>query len=433
MAQHPASESGEGAGTPVTTTHVTVRGKKYLRYLVRYDDEAAGTRKRRTFGTLAEARRFAEQCGRDAAIAAERQAILQRRVGEEDAAKLSAAHLRDAVAALAVLAGRGSLTAAAELFVRDYEARKRDVPTVARMVETYLDESVAQGLRPRSLGDLRHRLSRLAEAFGSRRINDVSHAEAQQWLAGLCTRERRPLSALSRQHFRFAAGALFNRAVELGYIDANPIAAKTRSRRAKGSNRMESTAEILTPAEAKALLFAAAEHVPSVMPALALALFAGVRSAELSRMTWERHVSLEKGMVLISGDIAKKRSVRNIAMMPNLVRWLALAPSREGFVMPQGKAGRTAIELARSKAKLTRWPHNGMRHSFASYHLEFFQDPQRTSLMLGHRGGSDLLFEHYRQLTSAASAAEYWKIEPAATGADSLTAPGGATGPAQDP
>lgn len=427
MAQQARPEAADPRpAASVATTHVTVRGKKYLRYLVRYDDEAAGTRKRRTFNSLAEARRFAEQADRDARVAAERQAILQRRVGEEDAAKLSAEHLRDAIAALARLAGRGTLTEAADLFVRDFEARKREVPTVTELVQTYMAASEAAGLRERSMGDLRVRLARFAERFGGAKVSAVTAADAKGWVETLRTRDGKPMSALSRQHFRFAVGGLFNYAVEHGMIAGNPFANLTRSRRVKGSNRLGSTAEILTPEEARALLNAAAEHVPSMVAPLALALFAGVRTAELSRMNWERHIGLGKGMVHITGDIAKKRSVRNIEMLPNLVRWLALAPSRTGCVAPQGAAWREGMERVREKAELKRWPHNCLRHSFASYHLEAYRDPQRTSLMLGHRGGDDLLFEHYRTLTTPEAAAEFWQIEPRAGNGVVVLAPPGA-------
>jgi integrase len=129
-------------------------------------------------------------------------------------------------------------------------------------------------------------------------------------------------------------------------------------------------------------------------------------------MTWERHVNLPKGLVHVTGDIAKKRSVRNIEMLPGLVKWLALAPSRTGSVAPQGSGWRDGMELVRAKAELSRWPHNCLRHSFASYHLEAYGDAQKTSLMLGHRGGDDLLFDHYRALTTREAADEFWKVEP---------------------
>jgi len=396
----------------VSSTRVTVRGKEYQRFVVRYPDEATGKRQRKTFSTLGQARRFAAECERDAKAAAERQTILQRRVGEDDAGKLNAANLRDAITALAKLAGRGTLSDAADVFVREYEAQQRDVPTVSELVARYVQASQDQGLRERSVSDLRHRLARFGEVFGSRKVNAVSPAEAKAWLEGLRTRQGKPLAALSRQHFRFATSGLFNYAIEMCMASANPMASATRSRRARGSNRLASTAEILTPAEAEALLEAAAGHAPEMVAPLAIALFAGVRTAELTRMTWERHVSLDKAMVHITSDIAKKRSVRNIKITPTLAAWLAGVPVRAGFVAPQGKAWRTALELVRDKAKLSRWPHNCMRHSFASYHLEAYQDPQATSLILGHRGGDNLLFEHYRTLTTAEDAAAFFAIAP---------------------
>ncbi len=168
----------------ITSGHVTVRGARYLRYVVRYTE--GQKRVRKVFATLADARRFAEQSDRDAKVAADRQAILPRRVGEDDAAKLSAEHLRDAIAALAKLAGRGTLTEAAGLFVRDVEARKREVPTVAELVQTYLAASEAAGLRERSMGDLRVRLARFAERFGGAKVNAVTAADAKGWLETLC-------------------------------------------------------------------------------------------------------------------------------------------------------------------------------------------------------------------------------------------------------
>ena len=35
------------------------------------------------------------------------------------------------------------------------------------------------------------------------------------------------------------------------------------------------------------------------------------------------------------------------------------------------------------KAELTAWPHNGLRHSFASYHLAKLQDMNKTADPLG--------------------------------------------------
>jgi len=398
----------------VAKTSYTVRGKEYPRYLVRYLDESTGKRTRKVFSTLAEARRFAERCNRDAGIRDERQTILQKRIGE-DAAKLSADVLHDAVAALATLAGRGSLQDAASHYVRYLQATANDAPTVSELMAAYMENSEAQGLRPRSLSDLRVRLGRFARAFGSRKVNSITSADVNGWLDELKRPDGKRISPLTRQHYRFAVGGMLNFAIDRDYITGNPVAPKTRSRRSKGSNKLTNTAEILSPAQVRAIMDAAVEHVPAMIAPLALGFFAGVRTAEINRLEWDRHVVPSKGLISITADIAKRRSVRNITIadLPRLAKWLALTPETTGRVAPfTERAWRDALELVREKAGITHWPHNAMRHSFASYHLQHFSDAGKTSLILGHSGGTALLFEHHKALTTSEAAAEYWSIAP---------------------
>jgi hypothetical protein len=57
------------------------------------------------------------------------------------------------------------------------------------------------------------------------------------------------------------------------------------------------------------------------------------------------------------------------------------------------------------------WKSNGMRHSFASYHLATHEDAARTSLALGHNSPA-LVFRHYRELVSRKDAQEFWNLLP---------------------
>ena len=59
------------------------------------------------------------------------------------------------------------------------------------------------------------------------------------------------------------------------------------------------------------------------------------------------------------------------------------------------------------------WPENGLRHSFASYHLAAFKNAASTALELGHHD-SRVTFAHYRELVKPREAARYWKLRPAA-------------------
>jgi hypothetical protein len=54
---------------------------------------------------------------------------------------------------------------------------------------------------------------------------------------------------------------------------------------------------------------------------------------------------------------------------------------------------------------------NSARICFASYHIAAFEDPAKTSLMLGHQN-SALLWNTYRALVTKAEAEKYWRIKP---------------------
>ena len=386
----------------VIKTAVTVRGKTYPRYLVIYRDDQ-GTRKRKAFSTLAAGRRFAEQCDTDAVTRAERQEVLTKKIGE-DAAKLSAPHLRDALAALAILAGRATLETAAKAYCVELDRRQKEMPVVSELVTQHLAEAAARELRPRSIGDLRHRLGKITERFGTRRADEITRGDLREWLAGMKGADGKALSELSRRHFRGAAYALFAGLVGDERLEANP--ADLGRTRHNGDTTLPA---IFTPEQIAALLTNAAKLHPDMVAPLALQAFAGLRTAEVSRITWERHIDLGRGLVMVTADVAKKRSVRNIAMPSNLAAWLGKGGT--GPVVPRG--WRTKLDAIAKEAGVTEWPQNGLRHSFGSYHLEAHGNTMATAAMMGHRDSGAMLFDHYRQLVRPEAAAAYWKIVPA--------------------
>jgi integrase len=58
------------------------------------------------------------------------------------------------------------------------------------------------------------------------------------------------------------------------------------------------------------------------------------------------------------------------------------------------------------------WPSNGLRHSFASYHLAHFRNAALLALELGHTN-QEITFRHYRELVTPEAAKKYWNIRPA--------------------
>ena len=86
---------------------------------------------------------------------------------------------------------------------------------------------------------------------------------------------------------------------------------------------------------------------------------------------------------------------------------------QHGPVCPDGLSKRLLKD--RKHAGLQEWPSNALRHSFASYHLAHFGNPQKTSAELGHMNAA-VVFQHYRNLVRPEQAERWWKIVPVVTG-----------------
>lgn len=406
--------SNEYAGYTIRRQKTTVKGHEYTRHAVDFGTDSHGKRVRRTFTSEAKARAaIREHLDRQKSDAAA-QAILQRKIGER-ADKLGTDDLLDAAAALDVLKGSACLLDAARYYMT-HNRPPSGKRTVKDVIAEYLAEAEADGLRPASMQDLKNRLGRFADAFGSRPVHEIGKADVQEWSRSKHTAKQNgePISGLTRKHYLTVVGGLFNYALEQGYIAENPLTKKSRRRRKANGMEDETMPEIITVAEVEAMMRAAQEHDPSMLPALAIGFFAGVRTNELQQLDWS-NVNIADGRITIPPSIAKKRSVRHIDIADNLAAWLAPYWQDAGPITPSGGTWRYRFDKIRDKAELKRWPHNAMRHCFATFYLLKTDDANKTALQLGHRD-TDLLFNHYRGLATREDSERFWAIRPEGKG-----------------
>jgi integrase len=123
-------------------------------------------------------------------------------------------------------------------------------------------------------------------------------------------------------------------------------------------------------------------------------------------------VDFEHKVIDVGENVAKTRQQRNVEMGDLLLAWLTPHRRSSGPVMPKGFRNRKNKLL--KLAGVTKWPRNGLRHSFGSYHCAHFQNPNVTAFQMGH-GSTDTLFKYYRNYRISRKDAEaYWKIAPAA-------------------
>jgi len=293
-----------------------------------------------------------------------------------------------------------TLRAATEFYLPHLKATASS-STVKETVAEMLKIQKGAGASSRHLDNLRSRLGQFSSVFGEKHVAHLTVQDIDDWLLNLShSKNGKPLSHTTRNNFRRVLVTLFNFALDRGYCINNP-AKKTAKAKV-----IDKPPPILTVDELSRLLTHAKAEI---LPFLTIGAFAGLRRSELERLDWKQ-IDLDGDLIEVPAAIAKGRQRRHVQILPNLSAWL------QPHVKPDGKVTPTNYEKllkqARDAARIVEWPQNGLRHSYASYHLAQFKSAEKLALEMGHRG-TDILFRNYRELVKPAAAKRYWEIMPA--------------------
>jgi integrase len=244
--------------------------------------------------------------------------------------------------------------------------------------------------------DLKGRLGHFAEKFGACPVRTVQTKEIEEWLHAL------GLAPQSFNNYRARVSSLFGYGVKRGYLERNPVYAIDKMK------SVDQAPGIFTVDELRLLL----EKAPTeLLPTFAIGAFAGLRTAELVRLEWS-DVDLRRGHINIPATKSKTARRRLITMAPNLRAWLAPYASHTGRLWSKHRDNYHFVVTHFWKATgLAEWPHNVLRHSFASYHLAKHQDAPRLALDMGHVS-PHMIFGHYREIVTPEEAERYWQIFP---------------------
>ena len=368
---------------------VTQEAVNHPRYAYRVRWNQAGKRSDRYFTTKAAASRFATE--KDVELTNE-----GRKHGEftdsERRAILSAREIGEKMEADGI---KGFTIEAALDHYATHMKSLRSSKSVKVAINEFLDHRETEAKSALHLRDLKYRLAKFSKAFGPRLVASFTTKELDRWLAGIKG------APTTRANYRRILSNFFTFAKSRGYCGENPVTATARPK------VVSSPPGILTPKETAALL---TNCPPEILPALAIGAFAGLRAAEIARLDWGQ-VNLERGFIEVTAENAKSAKRRLVKITDNLKAWLAPHALTEGRVSVSEMVYRTRLEVAKDAAGLKQWPANALRHSFASYHLAQGQDAAKTALQLGH-AGTEILFEHYRELAEPKDGIAYFDILP---------------------
>jgi integrase len=267
---------------------------------------------------------------------------------------------------------------------------------VADAVDAMIAAKTAKGVSDVYLADLRYRLGVFSRAFHC----DVS-ALVPDDVASFFERLR--LSPRSYNNFLTTLRTFFGFAQRHGWLGKETDLLGRVEKRSE----TRSPVEIFTPKEAAALLKNAGEEVA---PCLALAAFAGLRTAEILRLDW-RDIERHAGFIEVAAHKSKTASRRIVPIPENLARWLGIAPRNGAAVWPHGKDRFFKAMQSAAKGAGIKWKQNALRHSFISYRLAVVQDVNRVALEAGN--SPQMIFRHYRELATPLQARTWFSISPA--------------------
>ncbi len=383
-------------------------------YKVTLPAALAGVRKRKQFAEKEDAEKFATD-----------EFAALRKHGQEYLPITPAQH-REVAAALDLLGqSELGLLEAVQFAVKHMRPEGGD-RTVQQVVDQLVEMKRAwldtKEIREHSFRDFKHRAAKFAEGFGTALVKDVSLEEIKAWLKAL------GLSSRSTKNYRMVVSEIMKFSMQKKFRADNPMLGFTRADKRELEPAGDGGREpgILTVSEAEKLLQTAFAHpAMDLGAAVVLALFCGIRTEELKRLDWSAvRIDDPQPFVKIDRSIAKKRRIRNVEIPACAIAWLRAWPNKSG------KLARNAYitDYVKRFAKLTKlagfghtdedgawvstWDDNCMRHSFGSYWYALTGDSLRTASLLGHKANDQVLFDHYRALTTKAEAEMYFAIVP---------------------
>lgn len=179
---------------------------------------------------------------------------------------------------------------------------------------------------------MKSRLTALSKAIGKSRLSEVSEPILEKAIAGaVVARGGESLAPKTLKHWLSLAREVFH----WWFTRENA----TRPARERLTNPLEALAlpkiekeaepEILTLAQARALLSDLAKNALELVPIVAVQMFAGVRNSEALRLRWR---DIRGGEIVLSCSITKTKVSRVAPVSENLQKWFAFYAIASGNV-----------------------------------------------------------------------------------------------------
>jgi integrase len=268
--------------------------------------------------------------------------------------------------------------------------------TVADAIVMRNESAAKRGLSERHKRDLRLRLKKFGETFGSRQIASITTAEIDSWLHKL------GVGPVAWMNYARSINSIFAAASKRVTLPRNPV------KQLEKPKVPTKAPAILTPSQCRILLSSAP---PEIIPILVLQAFCGVRLAEAQRIKWENVVMDGKNpYVELPSTVTKTNRRRNPPIPKNALAWLRpLRGLPKTSIEVTHDKYHSALQAAAAAAKV-KWKPNILRHSFGTYRLGVAKSAAQVAEEMGN--SPTVVRSHYQNITSPENARAWFNVTP---------------------
>ena len=166
-----------------------------------------------------------------------------------------------------------------------------------------------------------------------------------------------------------------------------------------------------SPDDLKKLLAAAPD---TFIPCVALAAFAGMRSAEIERIGWDNIRLVTQNdtdrVINLEAGIAKTNSRRSISIHETLAQWLNPHIRPHQPVWPGSHSLFYRLQQQIAKDAGIQWKQNALRHTCISACVAIDKNVPRVAYESGN--STSIIKQHYLQLMPPSTAEAWFSITP---------------------
>lgn len=265
--------------------------------------------------------------------------------------------------------------------------------TLGDAIEKLTIAKTASNRRPSYIKSLNQYLRHFAKNREHLPISSITTDQIRAWYDSRNESPATKISTIGKFN------SLFSHAIREGWIEKNPID------RIELPRAERPVPFVLRLDQVRMLLDRARNGMTREFPVLVIALFCGLRPVECQELV-ASEIDLTGRWVIVNAEKSKTRARRKCPISENAARML------DGFSLdhlPMHRTGwRKMTDSLCRVLGISKWPHDALRHTAASFLLAREQDASRVSLWLGNSPA--VLLRHYVEPLPKPEVDEFWSL-----------------------